>query len=150
MKKRSPLFLLALIISFLFVQSLSITEAHAAELNKPIGRASFFADNSPRSVNACSHADKDIYINDKVGETCTHDIYNYIEVCNICGIVVAGGRTHIQKSTPTHTFTWITIGCNGVNHTYEYRCTKCGFVQQNMTRPCNGNCNELNSIDFIA
>ena len=97
----------------------------------------------------CDHSNSTINVGDIISEDCVKIVYNYTQTCNLCGKEITGGPLNVFKNPPSHTFTWVTFGCGGGQHTYERRCTKCGYAAESMTVRCNGNCIEFQSLDNL-
>ena len=129
MKKLISMFLCALMLVSLFLPAAAAPYADS--------------ENPP-----CAHKSVTVHQGDKVGENCTTVTYNFYETCNFCGEKVRGGTMVLQKDPATHDFTWVTVGCGNGEHTYEYRCKKCGYASKSMTVKCpgNGHCIELQSV----
>lgn len=93
----------------------------------------------------CEH--KQTWIDETLkGETCRYVTYYYKKFCTKCGALLEQGTIVREKTSPSHTYTWVSLGCAGGEHTYERRCTKCGFVAECMTLKCYGNCIEFQSL----
>lgn len=126
MKKLIAVFLCPLMVILLFLP------ASASSSNPP-----------------CAHSNVKIYENGKVGETCTTETYIYEKFCNSCWEKLDGGTIVRQKNSPSHTYTWVSLGCANGQHSYESRCTRCGFIVESMTLKCYGNCIEFQSIKAL-
>lgn len=86
------------------------------------------------------------------GETCTGEIYSFIKICYLCGAVVESGTIIEPKAEEdyTHTFRWYTVMCIKGQHTYEIRCSICGFVGGFEVEECSGPpCPEVMSLRGI-
>ena len=95
---------------------------------------------------SCTHTYTSIKTGPIINETCTTVSRNYREVCRDCGIEVKSGIITEYKDTPTHSFSWRSVGCNKKTHTYEKVCSKCGQKGETLTKACNGNCIYPNRI----
>lgn len=129
MKKIISVFLCTLMVIFLFLPASAAPYSYSNEY--------------------CTHSYTSIYENGKVEETCTTETYIYEKFCNNCGKKLEGGTIVRQKNSPSHTYTWVSIGCANGQHSYESRCTRCGFIVESMTLKCYGNCIEFQSIKTL-
>ena len=90
------------------------------------------------SSSFCPHTYTNIVMGDKIGETCTTDIYNHTEQCYQCYGIIKGGTLTLPKDSAEHIMQWYTVSCHNGTHIYEYRCSRCSFVTESFSRDCSG------------
>lgn len=88
--------------------------------------------------NACDHSYTHTAIGDVVGESCTDTIYNYTVRCRLCNQDITGGTLSVPKNPAEHTMSWYSVSCVRGTHTYERRCSKCGYATESFSRACSG------------
>lgn len=91
----------------------------------------------------CKHTHVDIYKGAEVYRDCFKVGYNYVEKCVSCGKQLQGGTIYEDFSSPNHSFTTVSVSCNGKVHTYEKRCRRCSHSESSFSVSCNGTCIEF-------
>lgn len=93
----------------------------------------------------CKHTHVDINKGSEVYRDCYKVGYNYTRTCVSCGKFLDGGTMYESFSTPRHSFTTVSLSCNGKQHTYEKRCRHCSHSESSFTVSCNGTCIEFSN-----
>ena len=138
MKRSVRLILSMLLIACVLVPIYGVASATETKTSGSHHKATVVSSWSISADSDCSHPDAHIELGDVVAETCTYTTRNFTETCNICGESFRGGTVNIHKDPPEHTMRWYTVSCiNGI-HTYENRCSKCGYASESFSRPCSG------------
>ena len=89
-------------------------------------------------LNSCPHDYTEIRVGDIIAESCTDITYNYVESCVRCGQKLKGGTIVIPRETVQHDIRTYSVMHLRDQHTYENRCSRCGYARSSFTVPCGG------------